>query len=135
MDQKMVEHYHNRGYMPDRFYYQQNEKSIEENYIEQKRKNNVIVLERERIQELKKELENQTFQATMLAIEQGIDPLHQQMLHEIGNMLNSAFSGGSVRPEKLHNISLSTQLGVVLGKALADAPFRLLDEILNDKEN
>lgn len=135
MDQKIIEHYHNRGHMPDRFYYQQNGKSIEENYIEQKRKSNVIVLERERIQELKKELESQTFQATMLAIEQGVDPLYQQMFHEIGNMIYGAFSGGSVRPEKLKNISLSTQLGAVLGRALAEAPFRLLDEILNDKKS
>lgn len=134
MDKEIKDLARIRGQMPDRFYYQQNGRSIDENYIEQKRKNNVIVLEREKAQQLKKQLQDQVFQATMLALEQGVDPLQQQMLSELGSMIYGAFGGGSIRPEKLKNISFSTQLGTMLGSALAEAPFRLLDEILNDTD-
>ena len=33
-DPQMVEFYHDMGWMPDRYYYQLNGKSAEENYIE-----------------------------------------------------------------------------------------------------
>ena len=39
LDPQLVEFLHNSGKMPDRYYYQLNGKSAEENYIEQKRKN------------------------------------------------------------------------------------------------
>ena len=37
-DPKMVEFYHDQGWMPDWIYYQLNGKSAMENYIDQKRK-------------------------------------------------------------------------------------------------
>ena len=32
----MIEYYHDNGYMPDRYYYQLNKKSAQDNYREQK---------------------------------------------------------------------------------------------------
>ena len=37
-DPKMVEFYHDQGWMPDKAYYQLNGKSAQENYMAQKRK-------------------------------------------------------------------------------------------------
>ena len=44
-DPQLVEFLHNSGKMPDRYYYQLNGKSAEENYIEQKRKNQARIKE------------------------------------------------------------------------------------------
>lgn len=37
MDKQMIEYYHDNGYLPDRYYYQLNGKSAQENYTDQKR--------------------------------------------------------------------------------------------------
>lgn len=37
-DPQLVEFYHDMGWMPDRYYYQLNGKSAQENYADQKRK-------------------------------------------------------------------------------------------------
>ena len=36
MDKQMLEYYHDSGLMPDRYYYQQNGKSAQDNYRDQK---------------------------------------------------------------------------------------------------
>lgn len=38
MDNSMIEYYHDNGYMPDRYYYQLNGKSAQENYNDWKNK-------------------------------------------------------------------------------------------------
>lgn len=36
MDRQLIEYLHNEGLMPDLFYYQQNGKSAQENFVEQR---------------------------------------------------------------------------------------------------
>lgn len=135
MDHQMIEYYHRNGMMPDWAYYQQNGKSAMENYRDQTR---VIIdryEEQKKLEEAKKQLEEEMFVAMMSALEEGIDPLEQTVAQDIGNMVSAVFEGGAIHPERLKNKSFSAELGAALGRALAQAPFKLLDDILNDKDN
>jgi hypothetical protein len=57
MDLEMIEYYHDRGLMPDWAYYQQNGKSVEENWIEQQKKIEQKYLEKQRETQQQKALE------------------------------------------------------------------------------
>lgn len=135
MDQQMIEYYHRRGLMPDWAYYQQNGKSAIENYREQTQMIKARYDEQKRIEEAKKKLEEEMFVAMMSALEESIDPLEQTVAQNIGNMMSAVFEGGAIHPERLKNQSFSVALGAALGKALAQASFKLLDDILNGKDD
>ena len=61
MEKEMIEYYHNRGLMPDWWYYQVNGKSAEENYIDMVNRRSLKfrdeMLREEEKKELEKELE------------------------------------------------------------------------------
>ena len=61
MEKEMIEYYHNRGLMPDWWYYQVNGKTAEENYIDMVNRRSLKfrdeMLREEEKKELEKELE------------------------------------------------------------------------------
>jgi len=63
------------------------------------------------------------------------EAFEEEVASDIVNMISSAFETGSMRPEKLENRSFSSDLGATLGKALAMAPFKLLEEAFDDIMN
>ena len=126
-----IEFYHDRGLMPDWAYYQQNGKSALENYREQKNKYVKKELKRQKIAQLKKDLEKQLYDALFVTLNQSREMLAAATADDIINSVNAAVGNGS-SSFKGGQHSFSTDLAVMLGKALGDAPFKLLDEILDE---
>lgn len=133
MDLNMIEFYHDRGSLPDHFYYQLNGKSAEENYLEQKRKIHERIEMRRKLEECKRQIEDETFQAIMIALEQSAGKLESEVANDVVNSIQAAFAGGSIHPEALTNKTFSSEIAIALGKALGQAPFKLLDEIFKDE--
>lgn len=59
MEKEMIEYYHNRGLMPDWWYYQVNGKSAEENYIDMVNRRSLKFREEMLREQEKKELEKE----------------------------------------------------------------------------
>lgn len=75
MDLKEIEYYHDRGLMPDWFYYQVNGKSAEENYEAQKRKMDEKYRAAELEKQKQKELEEQVSTMVEKALEKTLGKL------------------------------------------------------------
>lgn len=133
-DRDMVEFLHNSGLMNNLVYYQRNGKTAQENYIDQKRKQQQNYKKQRELEKLKKQMEDQIFEAVMYTMEQ-TEAFEEEVASDIVNMISSAFETGSMRPEKLENRSFSSDLGATLGRALAMAPFKLLEEVFDDIMN
>ena len=133
-DRDMVEFLHNSGLMNDLVYYQRNGKTAQENYIDQKRKWQKKYKKQRELEKLKKQMEDQIFEAVMYTMEQ-TEAFEEEVASDIVNMISSAFETGSMRPEKLENRSFSSDLSETLGRALAMAPFKLLEEAFDDIMN
>lgn len=132
-----IEYYHNRGLMPDWAYYQQNGKSAQENYAEQHRKMQEEYYKREKAKELeeaKKKIEQQILEAIIFTMEQGAGTVADAAAADIISSINAAFGGGGSSGKQLGSKSFSAELGVMLGRALGQAPFKLLDEIFKDDD-
>lgn len=130
--------YHDRGMMPDWAWVQQNGRSPQWNYEYQRKKFLREIEEREaakRREEAKKEIERQILDAIVLTMNQGAETVADAAADDIISSINAAFGGGSGGSKKLGGGSFAADLGVMLGKALGEAPFKLLDEIFKDEED
>lgn len=133
-----ADYYHDRGMMPDWIWVQQNGRSPEWNMEYQRKKMYRQIEEREaakRREEAKKEIERQILEAIVMTMEQGVGTVADAAADDIINSINAAVSGGSGAGKALSNKSFSAELGVILGKALGQAPFKLLDEIFKDEDS
>lgn len=132
---EQADYYHDRGLMPDWAWIQQNGRSPEWNMEYQRKKMYRQIEEREaakRREEAKKEIERQILEAIVMTMEQGVGTVADAAADDIVNSINAAIGGGSGAGKALSNKSFSAELGVILGKALGQAPFKLLDEIFKD---
>lgn len=131
-----IDYYHDIGMMPDWAWVQQNGRSPEWNLEYQRRKMYRELEEREaakRREEAKKQIEQQILEAILFTLEEGAGTVADAAAEDIISSINAAFGGGSAGASKqLGNKSFSAELGAMLGRALGQAPFKLLDEIFDD---
>jgi len=126
--------YHDRGLMPDWAWVQQNGRSPQWNYEYQHRKFMREIEEREAAkarEEAKKKIEQQILDAINLTMQQGSEQVAEAAADDIIASINAAL-GGTAAPSSKR--SFSADLGAMLGKALGEAPFKLLDDIFKDDE-
>ena len=131
---EQIDFLHSRGDMPDWAWVQQNGKSPQWNYEYQRRKIYQQIEEREaakRREEAKKEIEKQLLEAILCTMEQGSEVVASAAADDIIASINAALTG---TPAPASKKSFSAELGVMLGRALGQAPFKLLDEIFKDDE-
>ena len=131
---EQADYYHDRGMMPDWLWVQQNGRSAEWNYQYQKNKLYKEIEEREaakRREEAKKEIEKQLLEAILYTMEQGSEVVASAAADDIISSINAALTG---TPAPASKKSFSAELGKMLGVALGQAPFKLLDEIFKDDE-
>ena len=133
-----ADYYHDIGLMPDWAWVQQNGRSPQWNYDYQHRK--IIEAEQQREaakrrEEAKKKIEQQILDAMVLTMQQGEELVANAAADDIIASINSAFggSGGAAAPSGGKK-SFSAELGAMLGKALGEAPFKLLDDIFKDED-
>ena len=115
-----IEYLHNLGLMSDQAYYQQNGKSIIDNYIMQQRKMH--------IKQTKRKIYQQLFEALNYALNESTEKISDAAAAEIINSVHAAFDSGSSGKKGKR---ISSDLGTVLGRALGQAPFKAIDELLN----
>lgn len=126
--------YHDRGMMPDWAWVQQNGRSPQWNWEYQHRKILADLEAREaakRREEAKKEIERQLLEAIAMTMEQGSEMMVDATANDIVASINAALNG---TPAPASKKSFSVELGAMLGKALGQAPFKLLEEIFKDDE-
>ena len=129
-----ADYYHDRGMMPDWAWVQQNGRSPQWNYEYQKAKMYRELEEREaakRRAEAKKEIERQLLEAIVSTMEQGSEMVADAAANDIVASINAALNG---TPAPASKKSFSVELGAMLGRALGQAPFKLLEEIFKDDE-
>ena len=129
-----ADYYHDRGMMPDWAWVQQNGRSPQWNYDYQRRKMHERIREREAAEErekAKKEIEKQLLEAILFTMEQGSETVASAAADDIIASINAALNG---TPAPASKKSFSADLGKMLGVALGQAPFKLLDEIFKDDE-
>ena len=128
--------YHDRGMMPDWAWVQQNGRSPQWNYEYQRKKFLREIEERKATkarEEAKKKIEQQILDAITLTMQQGSEQVAEAAADDIIASINAALSGtGTAAPASKR--SFSADLGAMLGKALGEAPFKLLDDIFKDDE-
>lgn len=132
---EQADYYHDRGMMPDWAWVQQNGRSPEWNWEYQHRKMYEELEAREaakRRAEAKKEIERQLLEAIAMTMEQGSDMMVEATANDIVASINAALNG---TPAPASKKSFSVELGAMLGRALGQAPFKLLEEIFKDDEN
>lgn len=130
-----ADYYHDRGLMPTWAWVQQNGRSPEYNWEYQKREMYKKIRRAEklkRLEEWKKQLEQQTLEAVLFSLDQNAAALEDQLANDVANKISAVFEGGSIHAEKLSNSSFSNRLAIALGKALGEAPFKMLEEILEE---
>ena len=131
---EQADFYHDRGMMPDWAWVQQNGRSPQWNYEYQKRKFLMEIEEREaakRRAEAKKEIERQLLEAIVSTMEQGSEMVADAAANDIVASINAALNG---TPAPASKKSFSVDLGAMRGRALGQAPFKLLEEIFKDDE-
>ena len=131
---EQADYYHDRGMMPDWAWVQQNGRSPQWNYEYQKAKMYRELEEREaakRREEAKKEIERQLLEAIVSTMEQGSEMVADAAATDIVASINAALNG---TPAPASKKSFSVELGAMLGRALGQAPFKLLEEIFKDDE-
>ena len=131
---EQADFYHDRGMMPDWAWVQQNGRSPQWNYEYQKAKIYRELEEREaakRREEAKKEIERQLLEAIVSTMEQGSEMVADAAADDIVASINAALNG---TPAPASKKSFSVELGAMLGRALGQAPFKLLEEIFKDDE-
>lgn len=116
------------GLISDFAYYQQNGKSIIDNYIiqkqQQQRKND--------IEQAKKQIHQQILNAILYTMNEGTDKMAAAAASNIINSVHAAFGSGSAKAT--NQKAVSEDLGAILGKALGDAPFKAIDEMFDATE-
>lgn len=130
-----IDYYHDIGMMPDWAWVQQNGRSPEWNLDYQHRKMYAEIEAREaakRRAEAKKEIERQLLEAIVSTMEQGSEIVADAAADDIVATINAALTG---TPAPASNKkSFAVELGAMLGRALGQAPFKLLDDIFKDDE-
>lgn len=132
-----INYYHDRGQMPDWAWVQQNGRSPEWNYNYQKQKMYAEMRKREKAkqrEEAKKQIEKQILDAIAYTMMEGEEQVANAAANDIISSINATFGGGSINTQHLTNKSFSANLGAILGRALGEAPFKLLDEIFKDDD-
>ena len=131
---EQADYYHDRGMMPDWAWVQQNGRSPQWNWEYQHRKMYEELEAREaakRRAEAKKEIERQLLEAIAMTMEQGSDMMVEATANDIVASINAALNG---TPAPASKKSFSVELGAMLGRALGQAPFKLLEEIFKDDD-
>ena len=126
--------YHDRGMMPDWAWVQQNGRSPQWNWEYQHRKMYEELEAREaakRRAEAKKEIERQLLEAIAMTMEQGSEMMVDATANDIVASINAALNG---TPAPASKKSFAVELGAMLGRALGQAPFKLLEEIFKDDD-
>lgn len=129
-----ADYYHDRGMMPDWAWVQQNGRSPEWNWEYQHRKMYAEIEAREaakRREEAKKEIERQLLEAIAMTMEQGSEMMVEATANDIVASINAALNG---TPAPASKKSFSVELGAMLGRALGQAPFKLLEDIFKDDD-
>lgn len=131
---EQADYYHDRGMMPDWAWVQQNGRSPQWNYEYQRAKMYAEIEAREaakRREEAKKEIERQLLEAIVSTMEQGSEMVADAAANDIVASINAALNG---TPAPASKKSFAVELGAMLGRALGQAPFKLLEEIFNDDD-
>ena len=131
---EQADYYHDRGMMPDWAWVQQNGRSPQWNWEYQHRKMYEELEAREaakRRAEAKKEIERQLLEAIAMTMEQGSEMMVDATANDIVASINAALNG---TPAPASKKSFAVELGAMLGRALGQAPFKLLEEIFKDDE-
>lgn len=131
---EQADYYHDRGMMPDWAWVQQNGRSPQWNYEYQKAKMYAEIEAREaakRREEAKKEIERQLLEAIVSTMEQGSEMVADAAANDIVASINAALNG---TPAPASKKSFAVELGAMLGRALGQAPFKLLEEIFKDDD-
>ena len=81
VDKKMVEYYHDNGQMPDWIYYQLNDKSAEENYIEQHKKIRERILKRYYDNQEESRVEKEIETKLEITLEKALEELLKEFNH------------------------------------------------------
>ena len=134
--QEQIEYLHEAGMMPDRYYYQQNGKSAYENYRIQKQRIREGIMDlytEQRIQEALKEIQRLYEEAAIFSIEQSIDEAANVFADHMISCIDGTFSGGSINPGSMKNKSFAVMLGAALGRAIGQAPEKLLEDLYKDR--
>ena len=84
-----------------------------------------------RREKAKKEIERQLLEAIVSTMEQGSEMVADAAATDIVASINAALNG---TPAPASKKSFSVELGAMLGRALGQAPFKLLEEIFKDDE-
>ncbi len=70
--------------------------------------------------------------AMVVTLSEGAGTVADAAAADVINTIDSVFSSKGAEPKHLGSRSFSVDLGTILGRALAAAPFKLLDEFFND---
>lgn len=132
MTLKEINYYHNAGKMPDWAWAQQNGKSAQDNYAYQRNKFIEYLEKCKKVEEIKKQIEEQIFLATQSSLEESAAAFEKEAAANIVNNITAAFDGG-IHPERLKSVSFSTQLAAGLGRALVNGVFKTLDDLFDDE--
>lgn len=114
--------------MPEWAAAQLNGKTAEENYYRQKRKFQKRELIRNALEEIQKEYDN----ALYFAIQEEEERISEMAANNFISQITAAFDGGTINPNALKNKSFAAELGAAFGRAIGQAPFKLLEEILEE---
>ena len=86
-----------------------------------------------RREETKKEIQKQLIETLMYAMEQGIEVVAEATVDDIVSGIEAALGGK--QPIKATKKSLSAELGEILGRALVQGPFKLLDDLFKYEDS
>lgn len=100
----------------DRIADQQAEKQLKRRNLQEKK------------EKIKQEVQKQICEAIEQATQQSVDGIADEVAGQVVADLDSTLNGG--QPQTAH--TWATDLGVLVGRALGDAPFKLLDELLDE---
>ena len=134
LTQDQIDYLHSRGLMPDWVWVQQNGRSPDWNYQYQRDKFLREINEREAAKQrekAKKEMQQQITDAVSSVLQQGSDTIAAATVEDIVSSIEAALNGKPITTQKK---SFAADLGAMLGRALVDAPFKLLDDIFDDDE-
>ena len=125
LTQDQIDYLHSSGLMPDWIWVQQNGRSPDWNYQYQRDK---FLNEREAAKQrekAKKEMQQQITDAVSSVLQQGSDTIAAATVEDIVSSIEAALNGKPITTQKK---SFAADLGAMLGRALVDAPFKLLDD-------
>lgn len=134
LTQDQIDYLHSRSLMPDWIWVQQNGRSPDWNYQYQRDKFRREINEREAAKQrekAKKEMQQQITDAVSSVLQQGSDTIAAATVEDVVSSIEAALNGKPITTQKR---SFAADLGAMLGRALVDAPFKLLDDIFDDDE-